>query len=118
MSLSQFIGQLKSSPESIEFDQVMGVIAEHYDYIPVRFTNGSGENTVVNEAGTNEGSCRIFAFARLNKFSEAETLACFGTYYRDEVLGDPDGDSHGNIRSFMIHGWPGIQFDGEALSTS
>jgi len=112
MSVSDLINQVRSNPESIEFDQVMNVIAEYYDYTPTRFTNGS----VVNEAGTNEGSCKIFAFAQLNALSEMETLALFGTYYRDDVMGNPTGEDHGNIRNFILDGWMGIQFDGEALS--
>jgi hypothetical protein len=34
------------------------------------------------------------------KTSEA-TLSCFGAYYQEDVLGDPDGTSHQNIRNFM-----------------
>lgn len=129
-ALQQFLLQLKTTPEMVEFDQVMAIIDQHYDYTPTQFSNGSdvrggaggstGDDTgnamVVNEAGSNEGSCRIFAFARLNQLSEAETLACFGVYYREDVLGDPAGNNHGNIRNFMCDGWVGIEFDGEALS--
>ena len=50
----------------------------------------------------------------LNALSEANTLACFGRFYR-EVLNDPTGTSHGNIRAFMRDGWAGICFDGQAL---
>ena len=115
MNVAQLLQQIKTTPESVEFSEVMAVINESYHYTPSRFTNGLGDKAVVNEAGSNEGSCRIFAFARLNQLSEAETLACFGAYYRDEVLGDPQGDSHGNIRRFMTDGWAGISFDGEVL---
>jgi hypothetical protein len=35
-------------------------------------------------------------------------LACFGTYYRDDVLANPEGSDHGNIRNFMKTGWAGV----------
>ncbi len=44
----------------------MAVIAAHYVYRPTRFENGLGQGRAVNEAGTNEGSCKILAFAKLN----------------------------------------------------
>lgn len=111
MSVSQLIEHIRQHPEDVQFDEVMAVIAQHYDYIPTAFRNGDADNA----AGQNEGSCRLFAFARLNGLSPAETLACFGDYYRKDVLGHPDGTDHANIRNFMVHGWQGIAFDGEAL---
>ena len=66
----------------------METIEANYDFTPVRFTNG----TVVNEAGTNSGSCKLFSFAKLHQLSKEETLACFGDYYRVDVLQHPDAD--------------------------
>jgi len=116
MTVQTLLSQLQTSPETVEFKDAMNTIANHYDYTPTRFTNGVGENQVVNEAGTNEGSCKIFAFAQLNQFNVEQTLACFGSYYRDDVLKNPTGTDHGNIRNFMIYGWPGINFDNAALT--
>jgi hypothetical protein len=115
LNVEQLIAQIKTVPEQVEFAEVMAIIAAHYHYTPTRFRNGSGADVVVNEAGTNEGSCRIFAFARRNGLSETETLACFGRYYRDDVLGNPHGSDHANIRAFIKHGWAGVEFDGEPL---
>ena len=112
MTLEQFISQLTTAPNSIEFKQVMELIEQHYEYSPASFRNGP---EVFNEAGANEGSCKIFAFAQLEGLSENDTLACFGAFYRDDVLGQPDADNHGNIRAFMQSGWDGIAFDGAAL---
>lgn len=113
MSIDSLLAQLNSNPAAVEFDQVMATIADNYNYTPTRFTNGPD---VINEAGTNEGSCKIFAFAYLNKLSPEQTLACFGKYYREDVLQHPEGSDHGNIRSFMVNGWEGIRFDNDALS--
>jgi hypothetical protein len=116
MTISEFLQQLRTQPNSIEFAQTMDVVAEHYTYTATRFTNGLNDDAVVNEAGTNEGSCKLFAFAQDQRLSAAETLSCFGTYYRDDVLGNPDGSDHANIRNFMKYGWEGIAFDSPALS--
>lgn len=111
MTVSELLDRVHTQPDTIEFDQVMQVIADHYRYTPTRFNNGP----VVNEAGTNEGSCKIFAFAQLNNLSEMETLALFGRYYREDVMGNPAGEDHANIRNFILDGWLGIQFEGAAL---
>lgn len=47
--------------------------------------------------------------------SKDETLALFGDFYRVDVLGNPNGEDHQNIRNFMQFGWDGIEFMGEAL---
>jgi hypothetical protein len=96
---------------SIEFPDVMAVISAEYNYSPTAFTNGD----LRNEAGTNEGSCKIFYFAKLNELSKQTTLALFGQYYRVDVLQNPEGSDHGNIRNFIKSGWKGVTFDAVAL---
>lgn len=115
-NLDAFIEQIKSQPESIEFQAVIDLINAAYDYTPTRFRNGPAGQSVISDAGENEGSCKIFAFARLHQLDESQTLNCFGKYYRDEVLAHPEGTDHANIRSFMQHGWEHIAFDGSALA--
>jgi hypothetical protein len=44
-----------------------------------------------------------------------ETLTCFGDYYFIEVLQNPEGTNHQNIRNFIKTGWKGIHFDSIAL---
>ena len=113
MKVNVFIEKLSTNPEQIEFSEVMTVISANYHYQPSTFSNGE----LTNEAGSNEGSCKIFAFAKLHDLSEESTLACFGQYYREDVLTNPSGDDHGNIRNFMLTGWRGIAFDVPALSS-
>lgn len=112
MTLTDLLSALSKHPETVSFNDVINVITTHYNYVPSRFTNG----TISNEAGTNEGSCKIFAFAQLNKLTKAQTLACFGQYYREDVLQHPNGTDHGNIRNFIVSGWDGIKFYNEALT--
>lgn len=115
-NLDAEITAMKNNPGEIEFDQVMQLIAGHYDYTPARFSNGSNsDDAVINDAGTNEGSCKIFAFALIHQFDEQLTLNCFGQYYRKDVLTFPDKDDHANIRTFIKYGWPGIKFESCAL---
>ena len=68
----------------------------------------------INNAGENNGSCKIFAFALLQQFTKEETLSLFGDFYQD-VLNSPEASDHQNIRNFMIFGWNGIHFEGAAL---
>jgi len=112
MKLNDFLTQLSQNPEQVEFSDTMAIIEENYTFTPSPFINGD----TVNEADQNNGSCKIFAFGLLHDLSAEETLACFGTYYRDDVLKNPQGDDHQNIRHFMQSAWDGIKFDGDALT--
>lgn len=112
MELNSFLDLLNQSPETIEFEQTIAVIEDNYDFTPAKFSNGS----TVNEANQNNGSCKIFAFGKALELSESQTLACFGKFYREDVLQNPDNDDHQNIRNFIVSGWEGISFDGRALS--
>lgn len=116
MKLEELLQQLHNNPEVTQFSEVMAVIEQHYNYRATAFSNGLGESKLHNAAGSNEGSCKIFAFAQLNNLSPEQTLACFGDYYRQDVMQHPEGTDHGNIRSFMQHGWAGIHFEQAPLT--
>lgn len=109
--LDTFIKKLTDEPEAIEFSDTISLIDSLHEFTPTSFKNGE----VINEPGKNSGACKIFAFARLHKLSPQQTLACFGRYYRDDVLMHPSGDDHQNIRNFMKTGWAGVEFFGEPL---
>lgn len=112
VTLADFINQLDSNAEQVSFEQVMQVIGENYNYLPATFSNGD----LLNEAGTNEGSCKIFYFAKLNGLTEQQTLTCFGRFYREDVVNNPQGNDHGNIRNFMQSGWGKVEFNSVALT--
>lgn len=105
------VEQLKNNPEAIQFKEVIAYIDEHYDFTPTEFKNG----TTVNEAGQNNGSCKVFSFAKLQGLSKEQVLALFGEFYREDVMQNPEGMDHQNIRNFMEYGWEGVSFEGEAL---
>jgi hypothetical protein len=111
MNLDSFFKKIKHLPETITFLETMAVIEDNYIFTPTAFQNGSQHNA----AGENSGSCKLFAFAQIQNFTTTQTLACFGDYYFTEVLQNPEGTNHQNIRNFMKTGWNGIQFEGEAL---
>jgi len=113
--LDALLKQIKSSPDTVEFQDVIGAIDNSYNYTPTQFSNGADSDCVTSQAGENEGSCKIFAFGLLHNLSETETLNCFGQYYRDDVLKHPENTDHANIRNFMKYGWKKITFDGAAL---
>ncbi len=115
MSLTAFLQKLQNN-EEISFNETISIITDNYHYIPAEFTNGLNEQQLVNAAGSNEGSCKIFAFARINQLNSQQTLALFGDFYTKEVLKDPAGTSHQNIRNFMQYGWEGIQFSQPPLT--
>lgn len=114
MTLETFLQILNTKPETINFTDTMAVIDTLYTFTPTKFKNGN----LVNEVDQNNGSCKLFAFAQIQKINEQQTLACFGQYYRDDVLKNPDAEDHQNIRNFMKTGWTGIKFDSMPLITN
>jgi HopJ type III effector protein len=108
----KLIDLLATSPNTIEFNQVISHIDSSYHFTPTAFQNGD----TYNAANQNNGSCKIFSFANLLKLTKEQTLQLFGDYYRKDVLQNLEGTDHQNIRNFMKFGWDGIKFEGEALT--
>ena len=111
MNIEEFKNKLKTSPKGIQFSENMRAVEDNYESKPTAFKNGALENA----EGQNSGSCKLFAFAKAQGLSKEETLACFGQYYFDDVLKDPNGEGHQNIRNFMKTGFEGLSFDGNPL---
>ncbi len=111
MILKEFKKKLATSPKDITFSETMAVIESNYTFTPTFFTNGN----ITNEVGQNSGSCKVFAFSLKEGLTKQETLACFGAYYFDEVLQEPEGDGHQNIRNFIKTGFEGLTFEGKPL---
>jgi hypothetical protein len=116
MSINLFLEKITTSI-TVSFTETIAVITENYHYQATEFSNGLKEHTLINKAGTNEGSCKIFAFAKIHQLDKQHTLNLFGDYYRLDVLNNPQGTDHQNIRNFMTYGWEGICFKGEALTS-
>lgn len=112
MTEKELVKKIKNQPEIIQFSEIIETIEQYFDFQPTAFKNGE----TINEANQNNGSCKVFSFAKIQNLSKEETLVCFGDYYRKDVLGNPGETDHQNIRNFMIYGWDGIVFEGEALS--
>jgi hypothetical protein len=110
--MEAFLHTLATAPDSIAFNDTIAAIDAHYDFAPSAFRNGELQNA----AGQNNGSCKVFSFAKLHNLTPQQTLHCFGGYYRDDVLGAPEGNDHQNIRNFIRTGWDGILFEGSALT--
>ncbi|WP_395063498.1 HopJ type III effector protein [Flavobacterium sp.] len=106
-----FINKIKQNPQTISFQDTIAVIDSNYNFTPTAFKNGNQ----YNDANENNGSCKIFAFTKMNNLEKDETLVLFGNYYFDDVLKNPDGNDHQNIRNFIIFGWDGVSFDSDVL---
>ena len=107
--LSNLFNRLKEN--SAIFNDVIQFIENYYKHEPTAFKNGGVYNTALQ----NQGSAKVFAFAQINNLSEQDTLYLFAEHYQS-VLASPDATDHQNIKQFMAHGWPGIVFEGKALS--
>ena len=112
MRLAEFLTLLSNHPEQIKFSDAIDTVDANYGFTPTGFRNGE----LLNAAGQNSGSCKIFSFARLQNLTRDQTLNCFGDFYRVDVLQHPDALDHQNIRNFIQFGWDGIEFQGEALT--
>lgn len=111
MNTSKYLDKVQKTPETLEFSELMNVIDNEYNFTPSAFKNGDLENAE-NE---NMGSCKIFSFGQLHSLTAAQTVACFGAYYREDVLQNPGGEDHQNIRNFIRTGWDGIVFSQVAI---
>jgi len=111
MNIESLLETLETAPEDLEFAEVMQVIESNYSYTPVNFNCGDA----INDAGSNEGSCKILAFAKMHSVSAEKTPYLFGRFYREDVLNHPEGQDHANIRNFIKSGWDGVSFQREPL---
>ncbi|RZL40843.1 MAG: HopJ type III effector protein [Pedobacter sp.] len=107
--IQELLAGLKSA--SIQFAEVIDFIEKHYLHQPTAFKNGEA----VNESSQNQGSAKVFGFAKINELDQDDTLLLFAEHYIT-VKQNPNGTDHQNIRQFMANGWSGIVFDGEPLT--
>lgn len=111
MTIEDFKHKLKTTPKTIQFSETMSVIEANYNFTPTAFKNGN----LANKSNENMGSCKLLAFAKNQELTKEETLACFGDFYYNDVLENPDGTSHQNIRNFMEFGFKGLHFEHHPL---
>src|ERR1035437_7758679 len=81
VSLASFLEKINNNV-AVSFDEAIAVIADNYHHLATEFSNSLNEHTLVNKAGTNEGSCKSFAFAQIHRLDQQSTLNLFGDYYR------------------------------------
>lgn len=101
-----FNANVEMNADELKFEDVIELIDTHYEYGLIEFKNGD----IVNKQGENEGSAKLLSYAALSGMDKETTLKLWGQYYR-EVLKDPSGTSHQNIRNFMKYGWEGVPFE-------
>ena len=76
MTVLELIHQVKQA-EVLMFSEVLSTIDASYNFTPTKFKNGS----VINEANTNNGSCKVFSFAKLHNLNSSETL-----FYLENII--------------------------------
>ncbi|WP_339843741.1 HopJ type III effector protein [uncultured Halopseudomonas sp.] len=92
------------------FADTLSFIDSYYLYQPSGFDNGP----VRNNAGENQGSCKVLAMALDLGLNDLQTLQCFAEHYQS-VLASPDGHDHANIRALCDHGLAAVTFDSSPL---
>ena len=110
--LKQLVVLVMTDHETITCPMVMDVVEKSYRVRSVPFSVGD----VSSAAGENMGSAKILSLGQMLSLSKEVTLWLFGDYYREDVLKNPEGTDHANIRAFMKVGWSGVSFpEGLAL---
>lgn len=105
--LEELVAQLSEAPNTIAFGDVISLIDNTFFFTPTAFENG----VIKNQENQNNGSCKLLALGQYLDLSNEQTLALFGSFYRDDVLNHAEGDDHGNIRNFMQTGHAGVTFE-------
>jgi len=105
----ELLAQLQAG--TAKFSDVLAHIEARYQHTPTAFQNGVQHNA----ATENQGSAKVFSFAKLQDLDQAQTLSLFAEHYAS-VLATPEGTDHQNIRQFMQNGWDGVKFEGQALA--
>lgn len=103
--IQALLEQARAAPESHRFADTMAAIDAAFEFFGTKFVNGD----IASSSSENTGSSKILSLAQLVAITKEEVLALFGEHYRD-VLADPDGTSHANIRAFMKKGNDGVVF--------
>jgi len=65
MTLNDYLKNLAENPKSIQFTDTIAVIEANYTFTACDFNN----HGLLSSASENNGSCKIFAFAKLHQLS-------------------------------------------------
>jgi hypothetical protein len=76
--------------------------------------NGFSVGDVYNDLNGNQWSAKILSYAKINNLSLKETLNLFEEHYQD-VLNNPNVDTHKNIRALIKNGLEKVKFDKDKL---
>ena len=101
-----FNANVEMDADELKFEDVIALIDKYYEYGLIEWKNGD----IVNMPEENEGSAKVLSYAALSGMDKETTLKLWGQYYRD-VVANPDGTDHANIRNFMKTGWEGVPFE-------
>ncbi|MBT3727100.1 hypothetical protein HOG21_05480 [bacterium] len=98
---------LLEAKEAETFDDFIAFVDKYFMLISTGFNN----NGLKNNKFKNEGSLKVLAFAKYCKMTDVTEIAgLFKGYYKD-VLKDPKGDNHQNIRHLINGSIYEVSFD-------
>lgn len=101
-----FNNNIDMDSSNLMLEDVLETINSHYETQLLEYRVGN----IVNKQGENEATGLILSYAALSNMNQETTLKLWGQYYRD-VLKNPTGTDHANIREFMKTGWKGVPFE-------
>lgn len=101
-----FNNNVDMDSSNLMLEDVLEMINAHYETQLLEYSVGN----IVNKQGENEATGLILSYAALSNMNKETTLKLWGQYYRD-VLKNPNGTDHANIREFMKNGWNSVPFE-------
>lgn len=103
--IKALLEQARTQGSTLMFADTMAAIDAAFEFFGTKFVNGDVSST----SSENQGSSKILSLSQLVPMSKEDVLVLFGEHYRD-VLADPNGTNHANIRAFMKTGLDGVSF--------
>ncbi|KAJ1637914.1 HopJ type III effector protein-domain-containing protein [Pavlovales sp. CCMP2436] len=103
--IAALLVKVRTQPGSVMFAETLEAIDQAFEFFGTKFVNGAVSST----SSENEGSSKVLSLSQLVGMTTDETLVCFGEHYRD-VVADPSGSSHANVRALMTTGLEAVLF--------
>jgi len=102
---------LSEDVEELSFAQIIDTLDQHFSFLPGAFSVGQVESS----ESENQKSLRVLAFAQMMQLPKEQALKLWGEHYR-QVLQEPEGTSHGNIRAFLVGGFEAVRLPSGVIS--
>ena len=79
MTVAELVQKIKTQAENIQFSEIIETVDANYNFTPTAFKNGE----TMNEANQNNGSCKVFSFAKNQRnLLKPSQLKLISSYYK------------------------------------